>query len=114
MQLWNVETFFAQHERKMFYVGFMKASETWFPLCSVSNPPEVSKFDTLLVSSKYEDMDRLVKAYAERLPKVEQTFVHFLMREEISNIMDTYALRHLALTHDEDEKEGCGCGCGCS
>jgi hypothetical protein len=114
MQLWDVEGFFSLHERKMFYVGFLKAGEMWVPLCSVSNPPELTKFDTLLLSSKYEEMDRMVKAYAERLPKVEETFVHFLMREEISNIMDTYALKHLALTHEEKEEAGCGCGCGCS
>ncbi|MHC1745006.1 MAG: hypothetical protein AB9873_18540 [Syntrophobacteraceae bacterium] len=115
MQLWDLNAFFDQHERSMYYVGFLKSSETWFPLCSLSDPPRTTKFDTLLVSSTYEEMDSLLKAYAEKLPKVEQTFVHFLMREEIGNIMDTYALKHLAMTHvEEAEASGCGCGCGCS
>jgi len=114
MQLLDLDTFFNQHERKMFYVGFLKSSETWFPLCSVSDPPRATKFDTLLVSSRYDEMESLVKSYSEKLPKVEQTFVHFLMRDEISNIMDTYALKHVAMTHEEEEGGGCGCGCGCS
>lgn len=115
MELWDRDAFFSQHERTMYYVGFLKTDETWIPLCSVSDPPRTTKFDTLLVSSQYEDMESLVKAYAEKLPKVEQTFVHFLVREEISNIMDTYALKHLAMTHEEEESGGgCGCGCGCS
>lgn len=114
MQLWDRDAFFEQHERTMFYVGFMKFLDKWFPLCSLSDPPRTDKFDTLLVSSSYEDMENVVKAYAEKLPKVEQTFVHFLMREEIGNIMEAYALKHLAMTHDEEEGgDGCACGCGC-
>ncbi len=114
MQLWDYNTFFDQHERQMYYVGFLKSADTWFPLCSLSDPPRTTKFDTLLIASKYDDMESLVNAYAERLPKVEQTFVHYLMKEEIGNIMDTYALKHLAMTHEEVEEGGCGCGCGCS
>lgn len=114
MQLWDRNTFFDQHERQMFYVGFLKSSDTWFPLCSLSDPPRTAKFDTLLVASRYDEMENLVKAYAEKLPKVEQTFVHYLMKEEIGNIMETYALKHLAMPHEEGEEGGCGCGCGCS
>jgi hypothetical protein len=113
MQLWDLDSFFAQHERKMFYVGFLKSSETWFPLCSLSDPPRTAKFDTLIVSSTYDEMDGLVKTCAESVPKVEQTLVHYLMRDEINNIMDTYGLKHVAMTNEE-EGGGCGCGCGCS
>jgi len=113
MQLWDSEAFFTQHERKMFYVGFLKSSETWFPLCSLSDPPHTTKFDTLIVSSTYDEMDGMVKTCAERVPKVEQTLVHYLMRDEINNIMDTYGLKHVAMSHEQEEG-GCGCGCGCS
>ncbi|MEJ5366652.1 MAG: hypothetical protein WHS86_16275 [Desulfosoma sp.] len=95
-----------------FYVGFLKLNGGWIPLCALKDPETSTALDMIYVSRSYDSMATLTSAYAERVAAVEQTFVQFLMPEEIRNLVDRYALGFVAeLVHEEGG--GCGCGCGC-
>jgi hypothetical protein len=113
MKILDSKSFFDEYPQKMFYVGFMKSGDSWFPLCSVSDPEVIEKFDSLYVSLDYTVINELVQLVAKEAKGIEHTFVHYLLREEIQNIIETYALRNLVLAHDEGQSAGCGCGCGC-
>jgi hypothetical protein len=113
MKIMEAGSFFQEYPHKMFYVGFMKARDTWFPLCSVSDPKTASKFDSLYVSLDYMGIHELVEDIAGQAKGIEGTFVHYLLRDEVENIMDTYSLNHVVLARDEEAAEGCSCGCGC-
>lgn len=95
-----------------FYVGFLKLNGGWIPLCALKDPQTSTALDMIYVSRSYEPMAALTSAYAEKVGAVEQTFVQFLMPEEIRNLVDRYALGFVAEVADE-EAGGCGCGCGC-
>ena len=98
----------SQNER--FYVGFLKLNGGWIPLCALKDPGTSTTLDMIYVSRSYDPMAALTSAYAEKVAAVEQTFVQFLMPEEIRNLVDRYALGFVAeIAHEE----GCGCGCGC-
>ena len=108
------ETFFEGREKQLFYVGFLKAGESWIPLCMVSQPGNDPKLDTLFISPACGGMDEILRQYAERLPKVDDTFVQYLMPEEITNLMQRHGLDYLAEIELEGGHDGCGCGCsGC-
>ena len=115
MKIMDAGSFFDEYPQKMFYVGFMKARESWFPLCTVSDPAVHDKFDSLYVSLDYMTINDLVRSLAAQVKGIEGTFVHFLLREEVENILETYALKHVVLTGDEMDASarGCDCGCGC-
>jgi hypothetical protein len=114
MKLVNAETFFGEISRSMFYVGFVKTHGQWLPLCSVSSPQGGDKFDSLYVSLDYMEINDLVQSMASQVKGIDGTFVHYLRREEVENIMESYGLKHIVFTQDEDRAEsGCGCGCGC-
>lgn len=113
MKIMDSKEFFEEYPQKMFYVGFMKSRDSWFPLCSVSDPGVSDRFDSLYVGLDYTVINELVQSIAQQVKTIESTFVHYLLREEIQNIMETYALHHLVVAHDDEESEGCGCGCGC-
>jgi hypothetical protein len=99
-------------QNEFFYVGFLKLNGGWIPLCALKDPQTSTALDMIYVSRSYDPMAALTSAYAEKVPAVEQTFVQFLMPEEIRNLMDRYALGFVAEVADE-EGAGCGCGCGC-
>jgi hypothetical protein len=103
--------FFELFPEKMFYVGFLQFEQGWVPLCTVSDPEKAKKLDTLLVSHSYAAMDDLLKRYAEKIPETLKTFVHYLNREEMENLIDRYGIT--SITPDSDEQGGCGCGCNC-
>jgi hypothetical protein len=113
MKIMDSKAFFDGFPQKMFYVGFMKSGDSWFPLCSVSDPEAVRKFDSLYVSLDYTVISDLAQSLAKEVQGIEETFVHYLMREEIQNIMEAYSLQHIVVAHDEEDSAGCGCGCGC-
>ena len=113
MKIMKAGSFFEQYPQRMFYVGFMKSGDVWFPVCSVSDPVVVEKFDSLYVSLDYTEIHDLVQSLANQVKGIESTFVHYLLREEVQNIMETYALKHVVLTQDDEQSTGCGCGCGC-
>jgi hypothetical protein len=113
MKIMESGSFFEEYPQRMFYVGFMKARDAWFPLCSVSDPSALDKFDALHVSLDYMAINDLVQSLAGKVKGIEGTFVHYLLRDEVRNIMETYALKHVVLTGNEEEAPGCGCGCGC-
>lgn len=118
MQIVDRVSFFEDNRQRMFYVGFLKsASETWFPLCMVSgtgsDSSQAPKLDTLFVSPSYGDMAQVVQDCAGEIPQVMQTFVQYLMAEEIENLMERYALERMALILPEAGEGGCGCGCDC-
>jgi len=110
------EPFFQDHRKEMFYVGFLKSPEAWFPLCAIRDPGEDSRLDSLFVSFSYRDMSEALEAYAGKLSRVEETLVQYLFPEEISNLLERYGLEHLAVVaRDEGADAGsCDCGCGCS
>ncbi len=114
MEVIDPKSLFEMFPGKLFYVGFLRSDESWFPLCSVSDPREVDRLDTLFVSRSYAAMEELLKGYAEKIPKIQDTFIQFLMREEIESIMHGYCLKAVALTAAEESGCGCGCGCGSS
>jgi len=114
MEIIDPVTFLQNNRQRMLYVGFLKsASEEWFPLCMVSNSEEGSKLDTLFVSSSYQEMTHVVEDYAKEIPQVVQTFVLYLMPEEIENLIERYALDKMAIVLPEGDGESCGCGCDC-
>ena len=112
VEILSSESFFEKYPRKMYYAGFMKSAQAWFPFCFISDNGGGENLDTLFLSTSYPALDELVKAYAERIPGVETTFVQYLLREEIENILRGYSLDKVAIELPEDG--GCGCGCGCS
>ncbi|GLI32662.1 hypothetical protein [Desulforhabdus amnigena] len=113
MELIESTSFLEESKDDMFYVGFMKTGEIWFPLCFVSNPQQNEKFDTLFVSRTYPLMAETVEDYAKKVPQMEKTFVQYLMTEEIRNLLDRYGLRNIMILEPESDSDGCGCGCGC-
>jgi hypothetical protein len=115
MQLFKSESFAEEQSGKMFYVGFFKSPEMWFPLCVLSDPQDQDKLDTLLVASSFPIMDETVKTYAGQISHIEQTFVHYLTIEEIQNLVEMYSLQKIAVVHPDDGLgDGCGCGCACA
>lgn len=114
MQSFSQEVFFQNASGRMFYVGFLKSPNAWFPLCFVSDPEVAHKFDTLLVSPSFQLMDETLKDYAKRVSAVEDTFVQYLTMEEIKNLVGDYALNNVMIVEtDPDHGSICGCGCGC-
>ncbi|ROR03371.1 hypothetical protein [Desulfosoma caldarium] len=113
MQVVSANDFF-QHfsETDCFYVGFLKMRGSWVPLCALKDPQESTALDMIYVSRLYDPMAALTSAYAEKVSGVEQTFVQFLMPNEIRNLVDRYGL-HFVAQIAEEEGAGCGCGCGC-
>lgn len=114
MQLLSQESFFDGVSARMFYVGFLKSTKAWFPLCVVSEPDTKERLDTLLVSNSLQAMDESLKNYASQVSQVEDTFVQYLTLDEIQNLVGNYALDNVAIVEAEaDLGGGCGCGCGC-
>jgi hypothetical protein len=114
IQLIESEKFFQEGDTGMYYVGFLKSSQTWFPLALVSDPQEKRELDSLFLSRSSQLMTDMVKQYAEQLQHVEQTFVQYLMTSEIRNLMERYGLKHLAvIAGGGDSHPGCDCGCDC-
>ena len=114
IQVLDAKPFLEEHSRDMFYVGFLKSAETWFPLCLISHPEEKQQLDTLFLSLSYQAMTQTLEAYAKQVPQVEQTFVQCLMSPEVQNLLDRFSLENIALVTAENGEEGaCGCGCGC-
>lgn len=113
MKIMDAGSFFEQYPQKLFYVGFLKSGEVWFPMCSVSDPRGVEKFDSLYVALDFTAINELVQSLAKQVKGIENTFVHYLLREEVQNIMGAYDLKHVVLAQDEEQSDGCGCGCGC-
>ncbi len=112
MELANLDNFLQGQLGKMFYVGFLKSAEAWFPLCVVGES-ENDKLDTLLLAPSFQLMDETVKTFARQISYIKETFVQYLTMEEIQNIMGNYSLEKIAMVQ-EDHESGCGCGCGCS
>ena len=113
MELKNFDSFLQDQLGKMYYVGFLKSAEMWFPMCVVGEPEQNNRLDTLVVASSYQLMNDTVKTFAEQISHIEESFVHYLTLEEIQNIMESYSLESIAMVQ-EDFASGCGCGCGCS
>ena len=106
--------FLKEHDEGMFYVGFMKSSQAWFPLSLVSDPGGRKQLDSLFVARSCHLMNDMVKSYADKVREVEETFVQYLMPAEIANLMERYDLQQIAFIQDETDAEGsCNCGCGC-
>ena len=114
MELLDVRTFLQEFPQPMFYVGFLKSPETWFPMCLVSDPEGEHKLDTLLLSHSYQVIAQMAEDCAKQVPQVEQTFVRYLTRDEVQELLDRYGLKKVALAVSDGDPEGCGCGCGCS
>lgn len=112
MELANLDNFLQGQLGKMFYVGFLKSAEAWFPLCVVGES-ENDKLDTLLLAPSCQLMDETVKTFARQISYIKETFVQYLTMEEIQNIMGSYSIEKIAMVQ-EDHESGCGCGCGCS
>lgn len=115
MVLEDPKSYFEDKKEKLHYVGFMKSPQQWIPLCYASDPEQKQHLDTLLIADSITTMQDVVKSFAERIPEVEETFVQYLLPEEILNLVDRYALDHIAyLLTEEDPFGSCGCGCGCN
>lgn len=113
MEFMESGQFLEKCDRSMYYVGFLKSSEQWFPLCILRDPEESESLDTLLFSVSYQEMMRVVDEYAKKIPLIEGKFVQYLFKEEIANLLSRYALTNTAFLEPEEGSEGCGCGCGC-
>ena len=115
MQLFRSEDFAKDQSGRMFYVGFFKSPEMWFPLCVLSDREHSDKLDTLVVAQSFPVMDETVKSFAKQVSHIEETFVHYLTMDEIQNLVQRYALQNIAVVHpDAGMSDGCGCGCGCT
>ncbi|NLI82184.1 MAG: hypothetical protein GX443_10960 [Deltaproteobacteria bacterium] len=113
MEVQDVKSFFEDHKEKLFYVGILKSSQSWFPFCVVSDPDETGSLDTLPVSRSYQSIVEVVEEYARRIPHVEVSFVHYMNREEILRLIEDYGLKHVGLIDADGDGLRCGCGCGC-
>lgn len=114
MELLDVSAFFQEYPDGMFYVGFLKSTETWFPMCYVSDPDGECRLDTLFLSPSYQMMAEMAEDCAKRVAQLEQTFVRYLTLEEIRTLLDRYGLKKVALVSAGAGSGGCGCGCSCS
>lgn len=115
MLLEDPTTFFDERSEKLHYVGFLKASQNWIPLCYASAPESNPHLDTLFLADSYPDLEQVLKTFADRIPEVGETLIQFLLPEEILNLVERYRLRWLALlVEDDDSMHPCDCGCGCS
>jgi hypothetical protein len=114
MQVLEAESFFKDHQEEMFYVGFLKSPEVWFPLCLVSSPEEKKQLDTLFLSHSYQAINETLESYAQQVSQVQEIFVQYLLPSEIQNLIERYGLEHVALISTDEEVDGCDCGCGCS
>jgi hypothetical protein len=114
IELFAAEEFLKAHDGAMYYVGFLKSEQTWFPLALVSDPRTKKELDSLFVARSCVLMHDMVKHYATRLKEVQEVFVQYLMPREIENLMERYGLQQVAFIHAEaDSQERCDCGCGC-
>ena len=113
MDVKDKDSFFKVCPNEMYYVGFLKSAQAWFPLSFVSDPEQCDKLDSLFLSTSYPTMMELVKEYAGKIPQIEQTSVQYLLREEIQNILQSYSLQKIGLALPVEGASGCGCGCGC-
>lgn len=113
MNVVSVQDFFEGISKsENFYVGFLKLNGAWIPLCALRDPETSTGLDMIYISRSFDHMASLTAAYAHKVAAVEQTFVQFLMPEEIRNLVDRYALSFVAEL-EEETGQGCGCGCGC-
>lgn len=112
MLMEDPKEFFDDKAEKLHYVGFLKSPERWIPLCYASEPEKNRHLDTLFIAASLSVMQDVLKSFADRISEVEETFVQYLLPEEILNLVERYALDRLALLVEEDDPV-CGCGCGC-
>jgi hypothetical protein len=114
IELFEAKEFLKDHDGAMYYVGFLRSEQTWFPLAWVSDPRIKRELDTLLLSRSCVLMHDMVKNYATQVQEVQEVFVQYLMPREIESLMERYGLQQVAFIHGEaDSQESCGCGCGC-
>jgi hypothetical protein len=111
------QEFLQANSEALFYVGFLKSPNVWFPLAILSSP-EKKRLDSLCLSRSCRAMGDVLKSYAGKLTAIEQTFVQFLRTEEIANLMERYGFEQVAVIFGENDDEpvaGCECGgaCGC-
>jgi hypothetical protein len=112
--LFEAGEFLKDHEEVMFYVGFLKSVQTWFPLALVSDPQTKKELDSLFVARSCGLMQDMVKNYASQVKEVQEVFVQYLMPQEIESLMKRYGLQQVALIQGDADSEGsCDCGCGC-
>ena len=114
VQFFDSESFFQQFREPMFYVGLLKTDQAWFPLCLVSQPEVQRSLDTLFVSASQHLMQETLDQYAAQVPQAQVSFVQFLTRDEIRNLLRDYGLNNIALIVADVESLSCECGCGCS
>lgn len=113
MEMTAPAQFSLKYPDQMFYVGFMRSAEAWFPLCMVSNPLQKKRLDTLLLSQSYNEISEAVQRYAGKIPQVEETFVLYVTHAEIEKLVESYGLESIAVVLPEEGEAGCDCGCGC-
>jgi hypothetical protein len=64
---------------------------------------------TRLLSTSYPEMEEVVKAYAEKVPGVETTFVQYLLKKEVENILKDYSLDNIAIELLDTKGQHYGC-----
>lgn len=114
MDLHEAKAFLEKNTQELFYVGILKSRESWFPFCVVSDPELSMSLDTLPVSRTYQPLVEIVEDYAGRIPQIEVSFVHYMTRGEILDLIEEYGLKNIGLIDAGGDHCGCGCGCGCS
>ena len=116
------QEFLGANRNGKYYVGFLKSPNVWFPLAMLSEPKEKQRLDTLCLSRSCQAMTDFLKTYARQVQGIEETFVQFLVSEEVAGLMEQYGLEQIAVISGEYEEENlgvsgcggdCGCGCGC-
>jgi hypothetical protein len=116
------QEFLGANRNGKYYVGFLKSPKVWFPLAVLSDPKEKQRLDTLCISRSCQAMTDFLKTYASQVPGIEETFVQFLVSEEVAGLMQRYGLEQIAVISGDCEEGsfgggGCGgdcsCGCGC-
>jgi hypothetical protein len=113
IKLFGTKDFF-ENQEELFYVGFLKSPQAWFPLAVISDPGNKRELDALLLSKSSRMMNDMLQSYASLVQNIEGTFVQYLLPEEIRNLMERFGLESIAFLHEEDELTGlCDCGCGC-
>lgn len=114
IEILQPESFFQDRTNEMFYVGFLKSPDAWFPLCLVSDPEGKRELDSLVFSNSYQHMHEMLQSYSQQMSHVEDIFVQYLLPVEMQNLIERYGLNYIALISNDENQIDCTCGCSCS
>lgn len=114
MKITSKDGFFRACPNESYYVGFLGSAGKWSPLTFPGIQEACKEGGYLLLSTSYQNMQKLLREHAGKGPHTVQTSVQLLSRDEIQNILHQYSLGYVGLALPVEGARGCGHGCGCT